>query len=201
MLRLGHLTTISTRRAATGKVQASRRAPSSVGGWLHYRGSCGRRLAAQVLARKAAPCNPGTTTYYYHYYYYTITTTTNTATTTPLLPPLPPLLLPLLPLLPLLLPTTTATATTTTQEQRTTYAVECASELGLTGFRLCVDGMADELNAALGAWPTAYYVLNRSGELLYIGGSSADSMGSSTCYNVSLLLSFLRSWQRHQASC
>ena len=87
--------------------------------------------------------------------------------------------------------------TPTTLAQRAAYAVQCSSELGLDGFRLCVDGMANPLNAALGAWPTAYYVLSRAGQLLYIGGSSAEE--TSTSYDVQLLLTFLLSLQKSSA--
>lgn len=55
--------------------------------------------------------------------------------------------------------------------ERAQYARDCAAELGFTraDFRLLCDGMDDAFNTALGAWPTAYYVLDRSGCLVFIG--------------------------------
>lgn len=59
----------------------------------------------------------------------------------------------------------------TSLAQRAAYAAECATELGFAsgGMRVLCDSMDDGFNAAFGAWPTAYYLLDWRGMLLLAG--------------------------------
>lgn len=65
----------------------------------------------------------------------------------------------------------------TSLAQRAAYACEASGALGLggAGFRVLVDGMDDAFNTAFGAWPTAYYLLDRAGTLLHVGEADADA--------------------------
>jgi hypothetical protein len=74
--------------------------------------------------------------------------------------------------------------------QRAAYARTCADALGFAsaGFRLCVDGMDDAFNGALGAWPTCYYVVDADAKLLHIGECDEGEAG----YDVRRLISFVR---------
>lgn len=87
----------------------------------------------------------------------------------------------------------------TSLEQRVQYANTCASDLKLMkGFsEIVVDGMDDQFNAAFKSWPTAYYVVDSSGTLLYIGDASDDAPDEGEMYaryDVHELLEFLREW-------
>lgn len=75
-------------------------------------------------------------------------------------------------------------------EQRCEYAARCAANLRLSSFRLLVDTMDDACNAALCAWPTAYFVLDAAGTLLYIGEPKEGEYG----YDVRELIAFVRRW-------
>lgn len=68
----------------------------------------------------------------------------------------------------------------TTLAERCARARALARELALdvAGFELLVDGMDDSLDAALGAWPTNYYVLGRDGSLLFDAVAAADAAGA-----------------------
>jgi len=80
----------------------------------------------------------------------------------------------------------------TSIEQRCEYAARCAAKLELTsaGFRTLVDTMDDAFNAALCAWPTAYYVVDAAGTLLYVGEAEQGEYG----YDVRELTTFVRRW-------
>lgn len=79
-------------------------------------------------------------------------------------------------------------------EQRQAYALRCAASLGFSssGFRCLVDTMDDACNAALGAWPTAYFVVDDAGTLLYIGEAKEGEYG----YDLRELTAFVRRWCR-----
>lgn len=83
-------------------------------------------------------------------------------------------------------------------EQRCEYAARCAASLGFAsaGFRVMVDTMDDACNAALCAWPTAYYVVDAAGTLLYIGEAKEGDYG----YDVHELIAFVRRWCRAHRS-
>jgi len=55
--------------------------------------------------------------------------------------------------------------------QRAGRARKCSRELGFeaAGFSLLCDGLDDRFNAAFGAWPTSYLLVDRSGALLHVG--------------------------------
>ena len=82
----------------------------------------------------------------------------------------------------------------TSIEQRCEYAARCAANLGFAsaGFRALVDTMDDACNAALCAWPTAYYVVDAAGTLLYIG----EAKQGDSAYDVRELTAFVRRWCR-----
>lgn len=84
----------------------------------------------------------------------------------------------------------------TTLAQRAGYASTAAVELGLSTavFRVLVDGMDDAANAALGAWPLAYYVVDRDGRLLFVGQARGEEAG----YDVREVVAFVRRWCREQ---
>lgn len=67
----------------------------------------------------------------------------------------------------------------TSLRQRAEYARRCSHELGFeaAGFNLLVDGLDDSFNAAFGAWPTAYYLVDREGALLHVGEADGDEHG------------------------
>lgn len=60
--------------------------------------------------------------------------------------------------------------------QRAEYARKCSVELGFdaAGFGVLCDGMDGCFNTAFGAWPTAYMLVDQSGELLHVGEAAAD---------------------------
>lgn len=80
--------------------------------------------------------------------------------------------------------------------ERLAYAAETSQSLGFAaaGFRLLVDSMDDRLNAAFGAWPTAYYALDRAGRLLFIG---EEATSGADAYDVRGLFAFVASFQRN----
>jgi|Transcript_10570 hypothetical protein len=67
----------------------------------------------------------------------------------------------------------------TNDAERAQYARDCARDLGFAraGFRLLCDTMDDTFNAALGAWPTSYYVLDRHAELVFVGQGADGEYG------------------------
>jgi len=67
----------------------------------------------------------------------------------------------------------------TSLDQRMEYAKRCSHELGFetAGFSLLCDGMDDRFNAAFGAWPTSYLLIDSSGSLLHVGEAEADELG------------------------
>jgi len=67
----------------------------------------------------------------------------------------------------------------TSLSQRVEYAAECARALGFAnaGFRLLADPMDDRFNSAFGAWPTAYYALDRRGRLVFVGEGKGSEFG------------------------
>ncbi|KAJ1621052.1 hypothetical protein T492DRAFT_847319 [Pavlovales sp. CCMP2436] len=73
-----------------------------------------------------------------------------------------------------------AAAALRTLAERCERTESFSAEMGLTaaGFDCLVDGMGNALNAALGAWPTNYYVLGRSGELLFDAAVAIDADGA-----------------------
>lgn len=78
-----------------------------------------------------------------------------------------------------------------TLAQRRAYARTCARELGLGDFdATVVDGVDDAFNAAFKAWPTAYYVIDASGRLLFVGGTSDDGPNYAS-FDISELFAFL----------
>jgi len=83
----------------------------------------------------------------------------------------------------------------TSLAQRGEYAARCANDLGFApaGFRTLVDSMDDACNTCLCAWPTAYYVVDSAGMLLYIGEAREGDYG----YDVRELTSFVAGWCRN----
>lgn len=63
--------------------------------------------------------------------------------------------------------------------QRARYARDCALELGFgkAGLSLHCDAMDNAFNTAFGAWPTAYYLMNQHGELLFVGEPDEGEYG------------------------
>jgi len=60
--------------------------------------------------------------------------------------------------------------------ERAAYTRECSEQLGFgaAGFGLLCDGMDNRFNASFGSWPTAYYLVRRSGELLHVGEAESN---------------------------
>ena len=63
--------------------------------------------------------------------------------------------------------------------QRAEYARKCSGELGFetAGFSLLCDGMDDRFNSAFGAWPTTYFLVDRSATLLHVGEAESEEYG------------------------
>jgi len=74
--------------------------------------------------------------------------------------------------------------------QRIKYAQACAAEHGFpVSFRVLVDSMTNDFNAAFGAWPTCYYVVGEDKKLNYVGECPLDS--ESATYDVNELFTHL----------
>lgn len=82
------------------------------------------------------------------------------------------------------------------EAERVRYAREYADEVGFVcaGFKLLVDRMDNAGNNALGAWPTSYFVLDRFGQLAFIGQASA----SDHSYDVRGIVRFVQRLARGQ---
>lgn len=68
----------------------------------------------------------------------------------------------------------------TSIEERREYARTCFSELGLDTMRnttLVLDKMSNDFNEAFKSWPTAYYVMDPQGRLLFRDEEEGDRPG------------------------
>lgn len=81
----------------------------------------------------------------------------------------------------------------TSLTQRAQYAMAASGELGFeaAGFRVLCDGMDDPFNAAFGAWPTAYFLVDERGTLLHVGEAESDEAEG---YNVRHFIRTVRSF-------
>lgn len=79
-----------------------------------------------------------------------------------------------------------------TLAERRDYALRCAFDLGMGDFNVTVDGMDDAFNAAFKAWPTAYYVIDAAGRLLFVGGAGVDNGPHYASFDIGELTTFLR---------